>query len=111
MAKTEKIKITWKEFKKWKEAALRRNGLGDDSFVYGTRKGIKCEFTFGIFRSRSQTDSKVVEAVRAKDQFVWVCDKCGDKYPRPYTSVSDIPCLKCKDGTYKLNPDYEMIPP
>lgn len=58
MAKEEKIKITWKEFKKWKEESLRRDGLGDDSPVYGIRKGIKIEFTFGLFRPRNQKEEK-----------------------------------------------------
>ncbi len=37
-------------------------------------------------------------------KFTWVCDKCGDKCNRPGTSCSDLPCEKCKDGTYKLGP-------
>lgn len=61
--KPRQIKITWKQFKEWKEADIQRairegvdlGGLDVENFiVYGVQQGIKLTFNFGIFRNREK---------------------------------------------------------
>jgi len=63
MAEEVNVSMTWKEFKAWKEKHLRRNGLCDNSRVYGVsnKSGNTFEFTFGLFKFDMPDETTIKE--------------------------------------------------